>query len=332
VAQASYTAPGVSLQEATAQVAALTQQIAAGAAALAPSLHSAPGQAALVTVSAAAKTFGATDARIRDRLNGGDSALAASVIFGESRRTLAAMRGALDDIAASESGASEQERRLLEQRIWSVVGATAAAWFVGLFVLASVPASGDRAAATPSEAPVSETVVEPGTGSGGPGASVDLAAAADVCASVARMTSADAVPDVLARAAAVLDASGIILWMGAGEELFAAGAFGYDPAVIARLGPIHRSADNATADAWRAGEVRTVKGDMVSNGAVVTPMWGPHTCIGVLAAEIRRGRESDTATRAVASMIAAQFAAALSAWPSAGADQARRAAGSSRSA
>jgi len=58
---------------------------------------------------------------------------------------------------------------------------------------------------------------------------------------------------------------------------------------------------------------------MMSNGAVVAPMFGPANCIGVLAAEIRHGREDETATRAVASMIAAQLAAALSAWPAASA-------------
>jgi hypothetical protein len=36
----------------------------------------------------------------------------------------------------------------------------------------------------------------------------------------------------------------------------------------------------------------------------------------VLAAEIRHGRESDAATRAVTSLFAAQFATVIAAWPS----------------
>jgi hypothetical protein len=55
----------------------------------------------------------------------------------------------------------------------------------------------------------------------------------------------------------------------------------------------------------------------MSNGAVVAPMFGPDACIGVLAAEVRHGREDDTDTRAVTAMIAAQLATAVAAWPAA---------------
>jgi hypothetical protein len=85
--------------------------------------------------------------------------------------------------------------------------------------------------------------------------------------------------------------------------------------VISRLGPIHRSADNATAAAWRRGEIQTVAGDMVTNGAVVAPMFAPGMCAGVLAAEIRHGREQDDTLHAVASMIASQLAMVVTAWP-----------------
>jgi hypothetical protein len=63
----------------------------------------------------------------------------------------------------------------------------------------------------------------------------------------------------------------------------------------------------------------------MSNGAIVAPMFGPDTCIGVLAAEVRNGREQDASTRAVTMMVAAQLAGVLSAWPSA--PQARAAEG-----
>ena len=46
----------------------------------------------------------------------------------------------------------------------------------------------------------------------------------------------------------------------------------------------------------------------MSNGAIVAPMFGPDTCIGVLAAEVRHGREQDASTRAVTMMVAAQLA------------------------
>jgi signal transduction protein with GAF and PtsI domain len=46
----------------------------------------------------------------------------------------------------------------------------------------------------------------------------------------------------------------------------------------------------------------------MSNGAIVAPMFAPESCIGVLAAEVRHGRESDGATQSVTLMLAAQLA------------------------
>jgi hypothetical protein len=77
--------------------------------------------------------------------------------------------------------------------------------------------------------------------------------------------------------------------------------------------------DNATAAAWRLGELRVVPGDIMSNGAIVAPMFGPHCCVGALAAEVRHGRESDSPTQAVTAMIAAQLASIVAAWPAASA-------------
>jgi len=140
---------------------------------------------------------------------------------------------------------------------------------------------------------------------------------ADLCTALSRVESSAALPDMLARTALLLDASGVIVWLAQGSELHAATSHGYNPRVISRLGSINRDADNATADAWRTGEVRTVDGDVMSNGAIVAPMFGPDACIGVLAAEVRHGRERDASTRAVTLMVAAQLATVLAAWPAA---------------
>jgi hypothetical protein len=122
---------------------------------------------------------------------------------------------------------------------------------------------------------------------------------------------------LLGRAAEILEARGVVIWMGAGTELFAASAHGYDPALLQRIRPIARSADNATADAWRTGEMRTVVADSSGYGAVVAPLLGPAGCVGVLAAETRSGRENDEATRAATTIIASQLAGVLAAWPAA---------------
>jgi GAF domain-containing protein len=147
----------------------------------------------------------------------------------------------------------------------------------------------------------------------------DLQAAADVCTSIGQLTRADDLPRLLQQAATVLDASGMVIWMAAGEELFAAAAYGYPPQVIQKLGPINRSAINATAAAWRNGALQAVSGGHDTRGALAAPMLGPDRCVGVLAAEVGFGQESDATRRAIAMMFAAQLAAALAGWPAASA-------------
>jgi hypothetical protein len=129
------------------------------------------------------------------------------------------------------------------------------------------------------------------------------------------MTDASALPPALERVATALDARGIIVWLGAGEELFVAAAYGYGEEVISRLGPIARAADNPTADAWRSSQLRVVPSSPVAFGAIVAPLLRPNGCFGVLAAEVRHQREHDASTQAVATMIAAQLSSILAAGP-----------------
>ena len=155
--------------------------------------------------------------------------------------------------------------------------------------------------------------------------SVDLRAAAALCTALSLVARTADLPPLLARAGSVLDAPGIILWVGAGDQLFAVTAHGYPPDVLTRLGPISRAADNATAAAWRSGQLATVAGGATDNGAVVAPLFRADLCIGALAIELRHGHEDDRTTQAVAEMIAAQLAAVVPAWPTASTPEIRSA-------
>ena len=64
-------------------------------------------------------------------------------------------------------------------------------------------------------------------------------------------------------------------------------------------------------------------GTDLTNGAVVVPLMTPAGCVGVLAAELRHGGERREATRALATIVAAQLATLVSAAPSAGAANAQ---------
>lgn len=138
----------------------------------------------------------------------------------------------------------------------------------------------------------------------------DFAGVASLCTDLARVVDTRALPALLDRAAILLDASGIILWIADpdGRELSAILAQGYPPQLVNRLGTIPRDAMNATAAAFRTGLLQTVPADDISDGAIVAPLVTPGGCVGVMAAEVRRDTESRDATLAAAAIVAAQLA------------------------
>jgi hypothetical protein len=144
---------------------------------------------------------------------------------------------------------------------------------------------------------------------------VDLEEAAALCTAIGQLDSDRDLQGLIARTGHLLGAPGVVLWMAAGEELFPAAGHGYDAELLHRLGPLPRSAVNATAAAWRTGRLQVVPGDAASRAAIVAPMLGPLRCVGVLAVEVPPGLEADASTRAVTTMVAAQLAAVLTAWP-----------------
>ncbi len=148
-------------------------------------------------------------------------------------------------------------------------------------------------------------------------APVDLAATAGLCADLARVGDPAELPRLLERAARVIHASGLIVWVAdrAGTSLFPILAEGYPPNVLARMGSIGRDADNAAAAAYRQSELRTVPAHDSLPGAIVAPIITGNGCVGVLAAEMRHGAERDEATQAIAAILAAQLATFVTAVP-----------------
>jgi hypothetical protein len=310
-AQHAYVAPGQAAEPAFGKVTSLIHGLNSELETIRPGLRSAEAPGLLQEFADAMANVVEADHSAREYVQTEQQLWAAEVIFGRAGSTVTTMTQSIRALQAAESAAARREAAAQSQTLWSVIGGAALFWMLGLILLTS----GARAAAS---SPAVPSLSEPPRSSeeeAVTGPVADLAAAAGVCVAISRLTSAEALPELLARAAAAFGASGIIVWMGAGEELFPAAFHGYDPRTIGRLGPIARSADNATAAAWRTGEVKSVQGDMMSNGAIVAPMFGGANCIGVLAAEVRHGHEADPATRAVTAMIAAQLATVVSAWP-----------------
>jgi hypothetical protein len=318
-AQQAYVAPGQPDQPWLERAAMLLQQYGEETSALRPLLQSTDAVAALE----ADKNFRSivvVDGKARQYLQEEQDLLAADLIFSEGHDTIGALVIALRRLGVSEQAAATARIALVERQQWVTIALVGVLWLVGLMALVPLPGSAIRDsgfAGLGFSSPESRIPnPEPAAAAASP-ASIDLAAAADVCGALARTADTASLREVLARAAAVLDARGIIVWMGAGEELFPALSYGYDERVIERLGPIARGAPNATAEAWRTAQLRTVAADVISHGAVAAPVSGIGGCVGVFAAELRHGREDDPGTQAVAAMIAAQLAGIVSAWPAA---------------
>lgn len=303
-----------------AGVLELIGQIRAGIDSLRPRLGSIESGRTVQTVAAAAATLNDIETRAQEHLRSGQNFLAADLIFSDGRTADDAMASGLRTIRASETNAYATSRADALDTLWTIGGSVALVWVIGSLLLVRIPAptvSAEPAsflAPTPSFQPAIELAndlpLHPGP---------DLQAAANVCTAIGRLTRADDLPRLLQQAAAVLDAPGMVIWMAAGEELFAAAAFGYPTQVIKKLGPINRSAINATAAAWRSGTLQAVSGGHDARGALAAPMFGPDRCVGVLAVEVGVGQEGDATRRAVATMFAAQLAAALAGWPAASA-------------
>lgn len=142
----------------------------------------------------------------------------------------------------------------------------------------------------------------------------ELRAAADLCTDFARLVDAHEMPALLDRAARLLDASGVIVWVAepGADTLKPLLAHGYPAQALARLPAIPRQADNATAAAYRHAEMQIVRTNGMSPGAIVVPILTPAGCVGAMAAEVRLGREASESVRALARIVAAQLSTLLS--------------------
>jgi hypothetical protein len=324
-AQQAYIAPGQQRGEWLSRATSSVQQLYDEAAALRAEVQAPDSPATLRGFAEMVDVAVKADDRARENLRVDQELIAADIVYTEARQSVDAMTTQLHALRKAEDAVAKAEQQALLERAVAVLGGCALLWLLGLVVLARTPArivvSSEPVAAPPVhdfQAPIMESFASPVVAEAADRSeprAVDLGAAADVCTELSRLADSDALPEVLARAANVLDANGIIVWLGAGEELFVAAAHGYPSDVASQLGPISRQASNATAAAWRKGELHLVPGTPMAYGALVAPLMRPDGCFGVLAAELRNQREHEPATQAVTTMIAAQLSSILAAGP-----------------
>lgn len=268
------------------------------------------------------------DQKARDDLANGDRALAADVIFKDATSTADQLAAELTSAGWAEAAA--RNARLADVRRRRL--ATTAGGLALLFILVTVFAA-RRRAATPVEpaaggalgiasGPAPAAAVVPAAA---PAAGVNLAQAAEVCIDFARVLDGQDVPPLLKRAAEVIEAKGLVLWVAdqSGATLRPSLSHGYSDKVLQRLGPLQVAADNVTSLAFRSMRAQTL-GAPGKGGAnaFAVPLIASTGCIGVLSAEIA-DQAAIADKLAIARIFAAQLATLVSPAAAAGAQAAQ---------
>jgi hypothetical protein len=136
-----------------------------------------------------------------------------------------------------------------------------------------------------------------------------LETTARLCTDIGRVADASDLSPLLERAAGVLGATSVVVWLVApdGQRLVPATAHGYDETQLGRMGSIGTDDDNLTATAFRTSGPTHVSANGHVPGAVAVPILSASGTSGVLAAEVPAGTDLPRA-EALAALIAAQLA------------------------
>ena len=335
-AQEAYVAAGQGGDFWSARVTATLGSLENSIESLRQAAGSARAQSEIDAALASLQKFEQMDRRAREYARSGQKLLASDLIFADGIETTAGALAALDRARDAEIEARDEAALGIRRRQVYALGAAAAAALLAVLLLA--PRASEPAVVIPVEervraanrtrtfevdsvldegwspprkvaatAPVPAPAPAPQPAAA---ATFDFAGVASLCTELARVSDTQSLPVILERAAALLDASGIVVWISDpdGGEMSPVITHGYSQQVVTRLGTIQRDAENATAAAFRTSLLQTVKTDDASAGAIAAPLVTPGGCVGVMAAEVRGNGEKDASKLAAATIVAAQLA------------------------
>jgi CHASE3 domain sensor protein len=286
-------------------------------------------RAALVESTSSIAELETLDKRAREYVRSGQILMAGDVVFTEGGTLAATAARQVDAAKLAEREALDSYERSTRRREFYAAGSAIGFAAVALLILALSPVSGSRAEV---QAPSTDEVTD-ATSSDNlalreavlptfpnvelpRGSAPALRAAAELCTEFGRVNEIADVTRLLKRTADLIDASGLIVWLGdnAGGDLKPVLTHGYSDQVLARMSSVPRSSDNAAAAAYRSGELQIVLcRPGTSQGAIATPLLSGEGCIGALTIEVRDGGETSDSVQALAQIFAAQLAGPLAA-------------------
>jgi hypothetical protein len=336
VAQQAYVAEGQGVDYWMPKVASLHESMTGTLAALRQSPMSAAASTALEEAVATVAEFGNVDRRTRDYITSDQKLMAADVIFTEGGEAVANAGRQIEAARLAEYQAADLSEAALRKK--EALAAGAAAGFAVLVVLLLMPRprveaeepvatglsiSPTRAAATVPATPVPAKAPKAPDAAARAQAletnvatrhAIALKAAASLATDFGRVRDAEEMTRLLGRAATLMDASGVVIWLGTttGTELAPMLAHGYGAQALSRMPRVPRSADNAAAAAYRTGQMQIVLARPGGNaGALVAPILAAEGCIGALSAEIQGGGEASETVQALSTIVAAHLATML---------------------
>jgi hypothetical protein len=265
-------------------------------------------RASLDQAGDAVDRFVVVDRRARDYIRSGDLLMAGDLIFSEGVGTIAAASSEIDHARVAEHDSNELDEASVRTRQAAALGGSAFIATVILLTLAlvRVPAPLDN-----QEKPDSTETIAVAPPAPLPALTDEaLSSLTTLCTELSRAHDMTGVGPLLDRAAHLISAKGVIVWLGddTAGELRPALAHGYADDLLARLPRVARSSDNAAAAAYRTGTLQIVPGAGSRTGAIVAPILVGGGCVGVLSAETNGGDEACPRNQALAAIIAAGLA------------------------
>tara|TARA_B100001123_G_scaffold428402_1_gene545316 strand:- start:63910 stop:65100 length:1191 start_codon:yes stop_codon:yes gene_type:complete len=133
---------------------------------------------------------------------------------------------------------------------------------------------------------------------------------AELCTNIGRVADVSTLEEILSLCARLVSASSFIVWVSdvGGNRLRPAIAHGYSRKSLEEIGAVSCNSENAATEAFRSEELQIVPCDETSLGSLVAPLLTPSSCVGIISAEIRDGRETDESIQATMVILAAQLA------------------------
>lgn len=318
-AQAAYLAAGQQTDEWMNKATALSTQLegaVANLAATSTSPEARPHYDQSVTLVADVAT---NDRKARSFVASGQALVASDLLFQEGAEPARKLSAEISEARDAELATFEKSATRLG---WIGFGVNGAAFAIGLLLIAfSSRVQKDRNSEVPAEglnlnspAPSTSTLEPRNPGTLEPVVdpfvtpAIDLSGAAELCVDLGRILDGRDLPALMARAASVLEAKGLVLWISeaGGSVLRPSVSHGYSDRVLQRMGTLPVDGDNVTSLAFRTLQPQVIRGSFDGHGALAVPLITANGCVGVLAAEVQGAKPGD-ARFAVARIIAAQL-------------------------